>query len=221
MAYNLVGAIARMRSADCVDRRLDALSRILDEAARTGSLPPVGAIGSPPRHQWRSGAWDSVVASQAASHFAPEQLAALTSLYKNVQRAEINSTRELDAWADINTMVGPGRPLASVSEADLRKALSRARDTSGIVASDAAFVVMSAAQINLPFSPAERAELARIKKRPLTGVVPRWDEANATTSAICGPLGTVPAGYGEQARKGVARSEEAAKALADVGRSAP
>jgi hypothetical protein len=221
MTYNLIGAIARMRAADCVDRRLDALSKILDEAARTGSLPPVGAVGSPPRHQWRSGAWESVVASQAASHFSPEQLAALSSLYKSVQRADLLSTREMEAWSDINTMVGPGRRLDSTSEADLRKALGFARDTSGLVAADSAFVVIAAAGINLPFTLAERKELARIKKRPLTGPVPQWDQTNASTSAICGPVGTVPAGYSGQARNFVPRSEEAAKALGEVGQVAP
>lgn len=71
MTYNLVGAIARIRSLDCGERRLDALSKILDEAGRTGNLPPVGLIGGPVRHQWRSSAWDSVVASQTATHFPP------------------------------------------------------------------------------------------------------------------------------------------------------
>ena len=88
MAYNLEGAIWRMRTIDCVERRLDSLAKILDEAARTGKLPPVGYIAQSPRHMWRSGAWDSVVASQTATHFPREQLADLGALYKVVQRIE-------------------------------------------------------------------------------------------------------------------------------------
>jgi hypothetical protein len=216
MTYNLVGAIARMRAADCVDKRLDTLSKILDDAARTGSLPPVGVIGGAPRHQWQSGAWDSVVASQTASHFPPEQLAALSSLYKSVQRAEVYGTREMEAWVDLNTIAGPGRRLDPVSEGDLRRTLSRARDLGGTMATVSAFVVMQAARIDLPFSPAEREELAYIKKRPLTGTISRSDDAN--TSGICGPIGAVPAGYGQQKRtQVVATSSEAAKALAAIG----
>ena len=101
MAYNLVGAIAHMRALECTDRRLDDLSKILDAAARTGSLPPIGNIAAPPRHRWESGAWDSVVASQTATHFPPEQLAALTRLYKNVERAELYSTHEMEDWGDL------------------------------------------------------------------------------------------------------------------------
>ena len=220
MTYNLVGAIARMRSAGCVDQRLDTLSRVLDDAARTGGLPPVGAIGGPPRHQWQSGAWDSVVASQAASHFPPEQLAALSSLYKSIQRAEVYGTREMEAWGDLNIMVGPGRRLDPIAEGDLRKTLSRARDLGGTMSTVSSFVVMQAARIDLPFSPAERQELVRIKNRPLTDARSHSDDAN--TSTICGPIGAVPAGYGTRTGGGsVARSPEAAHALTVIGDAAP
>src|SRR4051812_26325082 len=64
LAHNVGNAIIRMRSEECVERRLDALGQILDEAARTGSLPAVGEIGQPPPRLWNSGAWESVVASQ-------------------------------------------------------------------------------------------------------------------------------------------------------------
>ena len=195
MTYNLVGAIARIRSLDCGERRLDALSIILDEAARTGSLPPVGLIGGPVRHQWRSDAWDSVVASQTAAHFPPEKLAALASLYKRVQRAELYATRETEAWSDLYAMVGPGRRLDSTSEADLRRTLSRARDTGRTLTTISGFVVNEAVAMNLPFTAAERRELDRIRKRPLMDA-PRQED-DASTFFICGPIRAVPAHYGE------------------------
>lgn len=197
MTYNLVGAIARMRAIGCGEQRLDALSKILDEAARTGNLPAVGDIGGPPRHQWHSGAWESVVASQTATRFRPEQLAALASLYKSVQRADLNGTSETDAWSDLYAIVGPGRRLDPASETQLRQALSRARNMGRIMATVSLFVVIQAAAMDLPFSPAERQELARIKKRPLTEAPRQADDAN--TSAICGPIGTAPPNYGEAA----------------------
>src|SRR5262249_14454598 len=140
MTYNLVGAIARIRSAGCTELRLDALAGILDEAARSGGLPPVGNIHGPVRHQWRTGSWDSIVASQTATHFPPEQLAALASLYKQVERAEVASTSQNEAWSRLYTMVGPGRRLDPASEADLRMALSIARNTGLDVANVSRFL---------------------------------------------------------------------------------
>lgn len=220
MTYNLVGAIARIRSLDCGERRLDALSKILDEGARTGTLPPVGLIGGPVRHQWRSSAWDSVVASQTATHFPPDQLVALASLYKRVQRADVYNTRETEAWGDLYAMVGPGRRLDSASEADLRRTLSRARDMGRILTTMSGFLVIEAATMNLPFTAAERQELNRIRKRPLMDTPRRSDDAS--TTFICGPIGTVPANYG-QAPEGeiLALANKFAEHLPDFGEAAP
>jgi len=38
---NFAGATRRMRPVQCGERRLNALGRILDDAAHTGDLPPV------------------------------------------------------------------------------------------------------------------------------------------------------------------------------------
>jgi hypothetical protein len=53
MAANTAGVIARLRNQACIERqRLDELGRILDSASRSGSLPPVGFFGTPPRRGW-------------------------------------------------------------------------------------------------------------------------------------------------------------------------
>jgi hypothetical protein len=221
MTYNLVGAIGHIRALGCVEQRLDTLSRILDEAARTGSLPPVGHIGEPVRHSWRSGAWDSVVASQTAAHFPPEQLAALSSLYKRVQRGEEFATRELEAWSYLYAMVGPGRRLDPASEADLRKALSVARDMGRTVATTSVFVVNEAAAADLPFTPAEQQRLADAENRPLTGV-PRIRADDARTNAICDPIGAVPPTYGDAPSSSVLAAMSAlSKSLPHFGKAAP
>src|SRR4051812_24150623 len=49
LAFNLAGAVTRMRTQSCTERRLDQLALILDAAAKNGSLPPVGDIHRPPR----------------------------------------------------------------------------------------------------------------------------------------------------------------------------
>lgn len=220
MTYNLVGAIARVRSLDCGEGRLDALSAILDEAGRTGSLPPVGLIGGPVRHGWRSGAWESVVASQTAAHFPPEQLAALASLYQRVQRAELYATRELEVWSDLYAMVGPGRRLDPASETELRTALSRARDAGRTLTTVSGFVLREAAALDLPFTAAERQELNRIRNRPLLEAPRQTDDAS--TSFICGPVGPVPAHYGEAPEGEIPLlANQFARHLPDFGTAAP
>jgi hypothetical protein len=217
MTYNLVGAIARVRSLGCAEQRLDTLSRILDEAARTGSLPPVGDIEGPVRHAWRIGAWESVVASQTSAHFPPEQLAALSSLYKRVQHAEEFAVAENEAWNGLYVMVGPGRRLDPASEADLRKALSVARDRGRTMTILSAFMVNEVAPVDLPFTRAERQELAEVRNRPLTGEPPSKAD-DARTNEICGPIGAAPPHYGEASSHQLpAAMSEFAKSLPDFG----
>ena len=219
MTYNLVGAIARIRSLGCAEQRLDTLSSILDQAARMGSLPPVGDIGGPVRHSWSSGAWESVVASQTATHFPPEQLAALSSLYKRVQRGEEFATRELEAWSHLYAMVGPGRRLDPASEAQLRQALSIARDMTRTVTTTSGFLTNEAMAMNLPFTQTEREEMAYIEKRPLKGA-PRVKADNAQTNYICDPIGAVPSSYG-QAPSGQVPAVMSSFPLPDFGSPAP
>jgi len=221
MTYNLVGAIGHIRALGCVEQRLDTLAGILDQAARAGSLPPVGHIGEPVRHSWRSGAWDSVVASQTASHFPPEQLAALSSLYKRVQRGEEFATRELEAWSYLYAIVGPGRRLDPASEADLRKALSVARDMGRTVATTSTFVVNEAAAADLPFTEAEQQQLADAENRPLTGA-PRTRADDARTNAICEPIGAVPPTYGDAPSGAIpAAMNTFSKSLPHFGKATP
>ena len=221
MTYNLVGAIGHIRSLGCVEQRLDMLSGILDQAARSGSLPPIGHIGEPVRHSWRSGAWDSVVASQTATHFPPQQLAALSSLYKRVQRGEEFATRELEAWSRLYAIVGPGRRLDPASEADLRQAISIARDMGRTVATTSVFVVNEAAAASLPFTAEEQQELANAETRPLAGA-PRTRADDARTNAICGSIGAVPLTYGDAPSGQIPAGISAfARSLPDFGKPAP
>ena len=39
----------RVIARDCIEQRLDTVATVLDQAAVTGQLPPLGEIGNPPR----------------------------------------------------------------------------------------------------------------------------------------------------------------------------
>ncbi len=217
MASNLVGAIRRMRTVQCTEQRLDMLARILDQAAQSGSLPPVGYIGEPPRSRWLSGAWDSVVASQTATHFPRQQLAELSDIYKIVERSQESLAQEGIAWSELYTMVGPGRRLDPASEAQLRSALSRARAYNRSLATISTFLVRDVQGMSLPFNPAELDRIAEARTQSLSSI------ANlAASSEICGPIGPVPPNYGEgPTNMSPALASAAVKSLPDFGRGAP
>jgi hypothetical protein len=223
-AFNLEGAISRMRTLSCIEQRLDALAIILDEAARTGNLPPVGTVGQAPRHQWHSGAWESVVASQTAAHFPPQQLAGLGTLYKNVDRLNEYAVPDTLGWADLYAMVGPGRKLDAASEAALRTAISRQRNTSRIMATVSTSLVAQARAMNLPFTKADLDLITAAEKRPVDSAMQTLfaGALPASTVPICVPIGSVPPHYGEApVQEAPAAISAAVKTLPDFGARKP
>jgi hypothetical protein len=218
-AQNLAGAIRRMRTVKCGEQRLNALGRILDDAARTGKLPPVGYIGQPPRGMVRSGAWDSIVASQTATHFSRQELTNLGNLYIYVDRTGIYQNIETEAWSSLYAMVGPGRRLDPASEAELRKALGSARNTNRTLAQIGTFMVRAVRSMDLPFDREDLEMISTAEKRSLTGEKPTLSDGSPM-SLICDPIGPVPPTYGEaQNQASPALIEDAAKTLPDFSRN--
>lgn len=215
MAQNLVSAVLRLRTEGCIERRLDALTDIVDTASRSGQLPPVGDIGQPPSRQWRSGAWESLVAAETATHFPRQQLADLATLYKLVERMEGVTQVDFQAWSNLYVMIGPGRPLDPASEADLRKALSLARATSRSYASQSITLVFRTQALGLPFSRDDLKQIAAAKQ-----TLPRAQIRALPNpiSPMCGPIGAVPARYGQSQLAVVpALSDQALKTMPNFG----
>ena len=190
------GAIIRLRVQGCIEGRLDELSRILDNAAKNGNLPPVGDIGLPPRYAWLSGAWDSIVASQTATHFPRQQLADISHTYRAIETLGQVHDLELTDWRDLYTIVGPGRRLDPVSEGELRKALSGARTSARALTSLSGVVLSQVKNLDLSFSPDDLSGIANARHAPLVGTGRPLNARNSTVT-ICSPIGTVPASYGQ------------------------
>ena len=182
---NLGGAVARLRTRECTERRLDELSMILDEAAKKGALPAVGDVSIPPRFGWPSGAWESVMASQTATHFPRKLLADIAFAYKLNQRLEDIGTQELLSWETLFTMVGPGRRLDPASETALRQALSSARTNHRIMVNLATQLIERVGNLHLHLGPEERDLLVEAQNRPLN------------QAGICRPIGAVASSYGQ------------------------
>ena len=127
MSSNITSAVRRMRAQNCIDHRLDTLAKILDEASLAGRLPPVGIIGAPPIRSYTRGAWDSIVASQTASHFPREEMIVLGRFYGLFQIIAETAKAETEVWSSLSTMTGPGRRLYTAAEAALRKTIAISR----------------------------------------------------------------------------------------------
>lgn len=196
LSFSVVGAIIRIRAQPCIERRLDELARIMDAAAKSGSLPPVGDIGLPPRNAWLGGAWESVVASQTATHFPRQQLADISHTYKGIETMEHVYNLETEDWHDLYAIVGPGRRLDPASEADLRKALSHARSSSRSLASLSGVIIDEVKNLNLSITPDEASRIATAKHVPMTGAKQTFN-VRYSTNSICSPMGPVPAAYGQ------------------------
>jgi hypothetical protein len=198
-ATNISYGIRRMRFAPCLEKRLDDLSHIVDEASRTGTLPPVGELGDFTNNIWATGEWNSLMASQTASHFPHAELAGYNYIYVNVERANARTVRELDTMSVLYTAVGPGRKLDAASEDRLRGALSEARFLNRGVARVGFNLWLAAAHEKMVFSPAD----ARLITDAQTGPLVRVGSANSTGGhkediagcpAIAKPTAT---GYGQ------------------------
>jgi hypothetical protein len=214
LANQVRQSIYRLRVEKCGERRVDELGAILDAASKTGVLPPLGDIGVPPRNVWSNDAWESAQSSQAAVHFPREQLAALSNVYKYVQKADEYSGTEAAQWTELYAMVGPGRRLDAASEARLRSALSQARTLNRVMTSIALNIIRRTHDLDLSLDPADLRSIARGQSDPLAT---SRDEFNLLGNQ-CLPIEPAPAVYGQSGLKYIpSLSEKTLKALPNFG----
>jgi hypothetical protein len=212
LASSMRNAVERMMVERCGERRLDALEQILDSAARSGQLPPVGDVGAMPLRQWTSGAWDGVLASQTATHFPRQQLAGLAIIYGYVRKADAFSEGEVAAWTDLSGMSGPGRRLDPVTEDRMRAALGRARYFNRTRAELSIALINQIKGQDIVFSTEDIAIIQAGKKRA----------AGPERRYLCQPIGPAMASYGQAPLNATpGRADKLLMNLPDFARSSP
>ena len=147
----------------CVERRLDALAPFIDQAGESGRLTAIGEFGMPPRALW------------AATPPLLRNSAAPTTIAAAVATIAQDERRELDVWARLYTIVGPGRAIAPAEAASLREALIRARVLNREIVQHVGALKAS----------------SRIYEVHVARFDPPLD-----APAICQPVGAVPEHYG-------------------------
>jgi hypothetical protein len=164
MVRNISYSTERLRFARCYQARMTAIYEVLDAALKSGTLPPLGPFPGPRIQPLSSGAWGSLVASQTATHFPREQLAALSLIYKRVERVENWNRQEQEVWSTLHSLSGPGRRFDPAYEAELRKALGIALANNFSISGSSLALVESAQSLDLPFTPEERRQIAEVAK---------------------------------------------------------
>lgn len=172
--------IERLTVSDCVDRRLDALAAIVDQAGQTGRLPPLGDIAMPPVRTWSHGAWDSTLDGQTGEHLSNDKRGAFSVAYGFVALLGSTNAREFDAWTQLYAMVGPGRTVTPANLDDLRAAISQARGFNQLMGLESVRVQQLVTSFDVEL---DQRFLKSFQRPP-------------GDFAICKPIGPVPAHYG-------------------------
>jgi len=124
MATVLGMAAEREGFSGCLDQHLNHLADDIDEASRTGRLPPQGAMHRAPRRLWRLNSWDGLVAAGIGPHLPRDELLKISQMAFYLSLAEQADVDENIQWTRLYAMVGPGRAAETGELNDLRAALS-------------------------------------------------------------------------------------------------
>ena len=127
MATVLGMAAEREGFSSCLDQHLNHLADDIDEASRTGRLPPQGAMHRAPRRLWRLNSWDGLVAAGIGPHLPRDELLRISQMAFYLSLAEQADVDENVQWTRLYAMVGPGRAAETGELNDLRAAISAAR----------------------------------------------------------------------------------------------
>lgn len=170
-------SVERGRILGCLDRKLDALARIVDQADKTGRLPAMGAIGAPPVWAWTRAVWDRAINAETLANFREFELFGLPGAFELVPVLRDYNQQEFMIWTRLNVMVGPGRAITPQETAQLRTYLIEARAIGLSMPRLGATLRRLAEQDGISYDVDQARKYA--------------DRTNAQ-SPICRPIGTVP-----------------------------
>jgi len=186
---HLVGV--RVAQSPCIADRLDALNDILDRAGASGSLPPIGPVLQPTRNPWTVLAWEAVVSSQVLPHIPRDEVLLETNIAVRTNYLNRIRDSEMDHWAQLGGLMGPGRKVEPAELASDRAALNLAAREAGIIRTTASLLVPDIVKTGV----VTRAEAMKAWREGM-------DEGRAWI--ICKPLGGTPVRFSAMQGPGLA-----------------
>lgn len=181
-------AIVRVDESPCVEQRLDWLAGVVDGAAASKRLPPIGRVPTPQYFTWPSGAWQSMVNGDIANHQDREKLQALSGTYDFITDLNQYQLREIDTWTNLYQLVGPGREFSGEDAASARAAISQARSINRMISLGALRMTQLLKIYGIAYDPAS--------------VRLYTDDETRERPGHCKPMGAFEAHYGEAPSKG-------------------
>ena len=181
--------VVRGDESPCIEQRLDWLAAVVDEAAKSKHLPPIGRIARPQYFTWPSGAWQSMVNGEIANHEDREQLQALSGAYDFITDLNQEQLREMDIWTNIYQLVGPGRDFTGEDARAARVAIGQARTANRMIALGSLRFTQLLKVYDIAYDSASAKLYTDDNKRERAG--------------RCSPMGAAEPHYGEAPMKGV------------------
>jgi hypothetical protein len=124
---NLSYMTARMRTQDCIERRLDEIGSILGKAGYGTLSPQPRWIGQPAIWYNSDERWQAATASGRASLFSADEQSRLGGVYVATKQFVSAEEREQDAWAQLRGLESWSGPLAPAGRVHFVSALQAAR----------------------------------------------------------------------------------------------
>ncbi|WP_375392923.1 hypothetical protein [uncultured Sphingomonas sp.] len=174
--------------ARCIARRIRDISALLDEASTTGRLPPIGSIGQPSVRSYELPTWTALTASGVASRLPREEVLIYGQLANGGKEMTDLNRAEMVNWADVFSIVGPGRPIGLDEVGQLRRSLGEIGYRAKLIRLWGNAI---REQIRESRVPLDQARLAEARSD--------WPHtiARVRSVSICQPIARAPVGYGQ------------------------
>ncbi|HLZ77251.1 hypothetical protein [Phenylobacterium sp.] len=185
VSYAKIEWIASERElrSPCFGARLNEIAGALDQATKTGHLPPVGDIGAPPLRLWSETEWPALVAAQTAVHFPREEARRYSAIADYLREIDSENNQEMADWVTLYTIVGPGRATGEGELSKLRSSFASALFHARDLRLEASEITDRISETHLRADEATmKATAARIAK-------------TRDTVRTCPPMGPAPAAY--------------------------
>lgn len=158
---NLRNAQERVLLAQCVERRLDQLSQIVDHPpAKPWRLLP--GHGVTPIRVWSASSWDSAVAAGTVTHMAPRERAEYAGVYSFVRRMQDLAFDEFAVATEFQMLDGGGS-LSEATRDRLQANIARVRGYNQVLALGGIQISRQIRAIGVELSPQSREQLANLK----------------------------------------------------------
>lgn len=155
----------RVAAHDCIARRLNKLSDVIEAVAKRQAVPPVDQVMPDIGNGLSRTAWETSRAGQTLAHFDREALARYGGYYIGLDNAQAFMGHEFDDLGVLRVLQGdPGR-LGPTDIAGLRVAARRAASENDVIAAISQGELRDSKMLGVAVPEPDRVRLAEVCRR--------------------------------------------------------